>query len=301
LRGDTTLRLRDFLHSKLSGAITMIPKGRSSIDLTTAMARWPNFTMFVAVAMGVCLAALLFAAISLESVARTPLLIGSKLSRILPLGTAHYDDENVWWPWPSVERNAIRVPDHEFSAIAWGILDLGQCVSIPHAGLILPGTVLTTIAAIIIATLAAKVTHPPNEVSTRRIKPLDVMLSTALALPLAKCMHLVWQGIFETVVYTDADRWRLENPGQILVREGYPVAMGNFGTSGIFLGVVLLQAAWLSRQNPIDTASPLATRSMRRARFGFLLAGIVFISWPMVIGWIARFVPLEISLKYIPF
>jgi len=120
---------------------------------------------FISITTGTIAGCFLYALVSLEVSARFPLNVGIFLARLLPHGSSHYPfpPDDSWWPWPSLERNGDRVPDGSFVQSATGILNLGQCVPIRNAGLILPGIVGTAILSVAAAYLLIRLfSHRSN-------------------------------------------------------------------------------------------------------------------------------------------
>jgi len=121
-------------------------------------------------------------------------------------------------------------------------------------------------------------------------------------------MHFIWQGLFNEVVFADADRWRASHPGEVHISFGYPVALGTFGTNGIFLGAFFFQTACLifatslvpTGDGPSDTSRTPHLR-LRKISLALSLLAVVFLSWPLIVGWISRLATPALGENAIPF
>ncbi len=257
-----------------------------------------------AAAVGAVLSTVLYALVSLESVAAVPLRIGGVLTRVLPRGASYYTDETSWWPWPSLEWNATRIPDNEFLRAIGCALVIGPCTRIAYLQLLVPGAMALAAVSVALVRFFVVPKRTLTAADPASSIALRLFLVTALSFPFLKFMHFVWQGMFTQVVFTDADAWRAANPGQVHWSNGYPVAIGTFGISGLFLAPLFLAPLMLVRHADIvriATIDPTRATRIRRIRRALLAGGILFASWPLVVAWVARVVPLDISVRYIPF
>jgi len=215
---------------------------------------------------------------------------------------------HTWWSEPSLEHNGFIIEDRQLLDLASSIVRLGQCSPRPTARWVMPGIAGTAVASLLLATIALRMTQTRGSGPIETLRSLDILLSTAVALPATKVAHLLWRGFYYQIVDHDWPAWQSAHPNQPHVIDGYPLAFGSFGTSGIFLAALTLQVWWLTSPKNIQladstTQDPIHTpvQRLRNLRFLLLLATLAFFSWPLLIGWLARIVPQEFAEKYIPF
>lgn len=267
-----------------------------------------RLAQFISVTIGTAAGCFLYAFVSLEFTAQYLLKLGALFAPFIPHGRSFYTPDDSWWPWPSLERNADRVPNDSLLQSATGILNLGQCVPIRSAALILPSIVGIAFLSVSATYLLTRSLCRRAEYQTRAPYPAAILLSTAIALPLTKVMHYVWQGLFNEVVFADADRWRAAHPGEIHISYGYPVALGTFGVNGIFLGAFFFQTACLFFATPIPSVrnecpddSFVPRNRMRKICLTLSFFAVVFLCWPLIVGWLSRAVAPIWGDRLIPF